>query len=452
MLFSAFALLVCFIALSRYRYFIRSPMSLLPLKNTASITAALIGEPKPAGQYYAVNCRVRAVYDKRGNKFSAHGNAKIFFPRALIEQNLSGGISLIASNNNDDDSDCRIFASGVVLKAAVRYAANENGLDCFFAEKDLPQFLAWNSPLEHIRGTLRFHLMRLLFSWGNAGALLLALIAADKNFLAPEVHTAFITCGLAHVLALSGMHISIVSTASRKISGGIFSKKLTDIISLIAIIMFVWFAGESPSLTRALGMAAILICTRLITVKISVMSAMSLMFVLHLLFKPEDALSISFMLSYGALAGILLFGEALNTIAAGKAPPYILQSFTASFGAQMFTLPIIAFTLKRVSLIGLLSSSLISPLIGWFLIFGLLAVFLSAVCVPLAPILGILLNYFYNGIMQVVNVFAGIFNFTVQDTAAAMLFVIVPIFLGILCMYFQNKIVIRRAACAKSAL
>lgn len=454
------AFFICFLALSRYNYFVMPIRSLLSVKNAEELTVELTGEAKPAGKYYGISCRVLSLHDKNGNSFSARGNANIFFPKSVIDQNLSGGLSLIRSTNtrhangltNRNYDDCRIFVSGIVLRTKARYSKAEKGLDCFFADKKLPYFIRWSSPIKQFRGLLRFNLMRLLFSWGAAGALLLALISADKNFLVSDVNNAFVNCGLAHVLALSGMHVSIVSGTSKKLTERFFSTKISSIISLLCIFIFVFFAGSAPSLNRALGMATILILTRLLHIRISVFSAMSAMFLLHILVKPYEALSVSFMLSYGALAGILLFAEALHTIGEGKIPHSILSSFTASFGAQAFTLPIIAFTIKKCSLIGLVSSSLISPLIGYFLILGLSFIFISMLFTKLSVLLGLLLNYFYNFIMLFVNLFAGFFTFAIADNFTAIACVIVPIAFGLTCMYFQNKINSRRDFLAKSTL
>lgn len=455
LLFSAVGSFVAFFALAKLASFIRTPVSLLDLKYAKKVKLELRSEPKPASKFYALDAKLLEVQDKNGNAFSAKGNVKIFFPKAIIEQNLSGGISLVkeegVSGNvfhdkaGNTDTPCRVFASGVILEAKGNYVNNKDDMDVFFAETSVPKFISWNSEVSRIRGILRFKLMRLLFSWGNAGALLLALISADKNFLASEVNNAFISCGLAHVLALSGMHVSIVSGSSEKLFSKIFGTRLNSLISILAICIFVWFAGAAPSLNRALGMALILIIGKILGVRISVFSAMNFMFLIHLLVKPYEAIALSFLLSYGALAGILTFGEALNTIGQGKVPDGILTSFSASFGAQAFTLPIIAFTIKRVTLIGLLSSSIVSPLIGWFLIMGLSFVFASMLVWNFAQIFGIVLNWFYDIIMFIVNFFAGFFTFLIDDIFTAMLYVIVPIMLGLVCIYFQNKILTGRA-------
>lgn len=239
LVWSAVGLVLAFAALARLEAFVKTE-ALLPFQQIASITAELTGEPKPSLKYFSVDCVLKEVQDSRGSRFSASGNAKIFLPKAVVEQNLSGGISLVKakrifSQSGEDSAEgavCTVFASGATVNLRAKYSQSEGGVACFFAENELPAFLGWHSPIARFRGTLRFQVMRLLFSWGAAGALLLALISADKNFLAPAVSTAFTDCGLAHVLALSGMHVSIVSGASEKLFKPFAGKKATGFISL----------------------------------------------------------------------------------------------------------------------------------------------------------------------------------------------------------------------------
>ena len=91
-----------------------------------------------------------------------------------------------------------------------------------------------------------------MYMWGNAGGLLLALLSSSKEYTSFEFSNAFRLAGLSHILALSGMHVSIFSTLTEKSFFKIFGKNKTNFLSLIIVLLFVWFAGIAPSLTRAM--------------------------------------------------------------------------------------------------------------------------------------------------------------------------------------------------------
>ncbi len=426
-------------------------VTLADTSKVTHITAELVSEPKPTGKYYKISAKIISCgYITREN-YSGFGNINLFFPKEVVDQNLAGGISKIKSYAGDD---CRIFVRGVVLKARGRFSSSEKykGVQAFFAYPELPKFKRWKSSFASFRGHLRFNLMRLLYSWGSAGALLLALLAADRNFLCDDIRLIFINCGLAHVLALSGMHVSIIGSSGSKTGKLFFGKKIAVKISLIAILFFVWFAGSAPSLNRAIGMAVILIFGRALGLKPKTISVMLFMLIIHLLIKPADALTLGFMLSYAALAGILLFAKAITTILEGKFPKAIISSFAASIGAQSFTAPIITFFIGRIAVIGIIASSIISPMIALYLIVGIIFIFLSMLLPIIAFALGKILNIMFNCIFACIKFFAVVTPLQPQTLFASICFALIPIFFGIICMKYAHNIFIERLAFAKNTL
>lgn len=436
--------------LSLYRY--KAPVKTLArLSNISRMVIELASEPKPAGSTFVVDAVVKSVAQDERVSFSATGHISVFFPKAVIEQTLAGGISTVKQRSNEHTS--RLFVRGAIMEVKIKPVKkgtdNEiehtgEHIDTFFADSSMPRFIGWTSPVAKVRGHFRFAIMRLLYSWGACGALLLALVSADKSFLSPDVYNSFIDCGLAHVLALSGMHISLVNQASQTLTKWLPSRILGQAVSLVCMALFVWFAGSSPSLNRALGMAFIATIGRLLRLPVNIFNVVSAMFIIHILFLPHEALTLSFMLSYGALVGILVFGEALNTMLDGKVPPILASSFSASFGAQAFTIPIISFTIKRITLVGLISSTIVSPLIGIFLLFGFVGIFSSLAFPTLSPLFNVLLNYAYNIILGIVRFFEGFFVFDISNGTTALAYSAISIMLGCACIYCKKNILNRR--------
>ena len=59
------------------------------------------------------------------------------------------------------------------------------------------------------RALCRLYFKRMMFAWGSAGGLLLALLCGARDFTESETADAFRMAGLSHILALSGMHLSL---------------------------------------------------------------------------------------------------------------------------------------------------------------------------------------------------------------------------------------------------
>ncbi|UTC77716.1 ComEC/Rec2 family competence protein [Treponema sp. OMZ 799] len=428
------------LAVLRLFFLSAEPFSLAELDKVESIRAELTGEAYPAGEkYYAASARLISFSYKNGAKFSARGNIKIFFPSELVLQNNAYGISSYKAGSRKEA--LTNFSKGVIFETAGRFGAKKNGLSplAFFGDKSVPEFLGWRSAVLKLRAFLRFYLMRLLSGWGSAGALLLALLSANRDFLILPVSEAFKNAGLAHVLALSGMHVSLVSLTALQM-GSIFGKKSLAIkFSLVSIILFVWFAGAAPSLNRALGMMILIIIGKSLGLQPPMISVLCTMLIFHIAVKPDEALSLGFMLSYGALAGILVFGSAVYDILNGKIPPKILGSFSASVGAQTFTAPIVISKIGVLAPIGIIASIVVSPLISAFLILGLAAIFISILFPFTGFIFSYLLNGFYDFIFFIIQIFA-LFPLMTADTFFdSLAFALLPFTAGIISMFYSDR-------------
>ena len=215
-------------------------------------------------------------------------------------------------------------------------------------------------------------------------------------------------------------------------------KSLAVKFSLVSIILFVWFAGAAPSLNRALGMMILIIIGKSLGLQPPMISVLCTMLIFHIAVKPDDALSLGFMLSYGALAGILIFGSAVFDILNGKIPPKILGSFSASIGAQTFTAPIVISKIGILAPIGIIASVIVSPLISAFLILGLGAIFISLLFPFAGFIFSYFLNAFYDLIFFIIRIFALFPLMTADSFFYSLSFAILPFMAGLMCMFYAD--------------
>lgn len=400
----------------------RPPQTLASLPTVRTLIAELTGEPVPAGSdYYRIPVKLIACSTGRNEQFSASGSVQLFVPAVLVRGTYSGGITRIGRAEQSEKTipllrgtaafadylqnpqECRFYVRG--MKLAVQGKFGKTGT-VFYARPVQPVFLGWNSPLSRLRAFFRFAFMRMLYGWGEAGGLLLALLAADKAFLPAECIAAFRNAGLAHILALSGMHLSLIGTAALQ-GGRIFGHKSRAAwFSLAAVFLFVWFAGSAPSLNRALGMVCIAAAGRALGLKPPPLSVLCAMLTVHIAIAGAEAITLGFMLSYGACAGIIIFGEACARFMAGKIPPSFAGSISASVGAQLFTAPIVIFAIGNIAAAGVIASCVVSPLVSVFLIAGLICIPLALIFPFTSPLLGYGLNAAYRIIFALADFFA----------------------------------------------
>lgn len=436
----------------------RPPQTLASLPTVRTLIAELTGEPVPAGaDYYRIPVKLIACSTGRNEQFSASGAVQLLVPAALVRGTYSGGITRIGEAEQSEaaapllsstavfaealqnQQECRFYVCG--MKLAVQGKFGKTGT-VFYARQVQPVFLGWNSPLNRLRAFFRFAFMRMLYGWGEAGGLLLALLAADKAFLPAECIAAFRNAGLAHILALSGMHLSLIGTAALQ-GGRLFGHKSRAAwFSLAAVFLFVWFAGPAPSLNRALGMVCIAAAGRALGLKPPPLSVLCAMLTVHIAIAGSEAITLGFMLSYGACAGIIIFGDACVRLMAGKIPPALAGSISASVGAQLFTAPIVISAIGNIAAAGVIASCVVSPLVSVFLIAGLICIPLALIFPFSSPLLGYGLNAAYRIIFTAADFFARLPVIAPESGMQRVIFSAAAFAVGVCCVvlaYVQRK-------------
>lgn len=203
----------------------------------------------------------------------------------------------------------------------------------------------------------------------------------------PSFYNEIKTVGLLHLVVLSGTNITLLGTFIGTITSH-FGKRLSLLITVLMIIMFIVFVGPKAPIVRA-GIMGILTYVAILTGrKNTALYSVILSLIFIGVFRPAWLTSISLQLSYGATVGMIIFGKTSS-----KNP--IIQNLRTTMAAQIFTTPLIFIYFKQVSLISPIANLLVAPMVTPLMIFG----FLTAVLGKVNFYLGILFSYFCYGIL-----------------------------------------------------
>jgi len=227
---------------------------------------------------------------------------------------------------------------------------------------------------------------------GKAGALAQALLLGVKDELDNEFKELFQAAGCAHLLALSGQHLSIicglVSLLGRRI---IRKEKMVRRLSLAFAWFFVWLAGPGPSLLRSVFMLSCAEIAREIDRPQSGFAILSLAAILLALFSPSSINSLSSIYSFSAMAGLMAFGSRFLIILRHWLPDWLARAFSASFAAVCGTAPVSLLTFGTFIPAGIFAATAAAPVMLVFmwiaLVGGLIAVPLAFVSRITAPLL-----------------------------------------------------------------
>ena len=209
-----------------------------------------------------------------------------------------------------------------------------------------------------------------------------------------DLREIFAASGLAHILALSGLHVGILVLALGWALRPFGLRRYPLIILLI--IGFVFLVGFSPSVTRAALMTiAALLSLWLGGGRIAAWPSLALSALILLVWQPSWLFDISFQLSYLAVMGLLLFAGPLSKPILGDKPdlpfwhwkPLLVLSGIVSISAQLSTLPLIASSFGSLPLLSPLVNILAIPLASVLVPLGFLAGLLGLFFVPLAKLI-----------------------------------------------------------------
>lgn len=218
-----------------------------------------------------------------------------------------------------------------------------------------------------------------------------AVVTGNRDALSDGFTTSLQRSGLAHAVAVSGMHISFLAGLIFTLSGRY--KRRTALVLLPVLTLFALAAGATPSVIRAVVMQSLFILAPLLSRESDTPTNLAFALLLLLLQNPYAAASVSLQLSFTSVAGIVLFSGRMFRAGWEKLPwkngavRFVWASVTTSLGALAFTTPLLAYYFGAVSLIAPLSNLLSLWAVSLVFLGGLC----SGVLTLLVPALGTLL-------------------------------------------------------------
>ena len=253
--------------------------------------------------------------------------------------------------------------------------------------------------------------------FGEQSGLASALLLGIKTDLDQESTQDFQTAGIAHVLAVSGLHVGILAAFLLLITKPFHLSPAARLLVLtFVLLMYCALLDFRPSVLRASVLFIILLSGRLLKRRADPLTSLAAAFLIILLIRPLDLFSLGFQLSFLAVLGIITLGDnfsaSLRRFAWFLRLPKLLQNALLAYGttlaASLATFIPLSNMFHRVSLIGLLISPIAIVMIS-LLMAGFLGVLLvSLVHLPSALLAAAPLKLLTQHFFAVVTYFAGL--------------------------------------------
>lgn len=232
---------------------------------------------------------------------------------------------------------------------------------------------------------------------GDVLGALAAMVLGDKQALTPELRHIYSMTGATHVLALSGLHLSIIYVLLSLLVVNRRWRFVSQLFLILSIWTYVLITGLSTSLVRA---ALMLSLYALFSVghreKMSV-NVLSLAAIVLLILNPYSLFDVSFQLSFMAVLAIVMAVPRMDDLMGRERLSHhpfgnkLWHLLTVSLAAQMGVAPLVAYYFGVFPLCFLLVNVLVIPLVTMIL-YGALLMLLIPVLAPVVLAMVSMLN------------------------------------------------------------
>ncbi|MCL2805311.1 MAG: ComEC/Rec2 family competence protein [Treponema sp.] len=341
-------------------------------------------------------------------------------PRALASGTIMASVSLQRSSIQNRQENARVSSKGVItvffppessqrlrefgrgtrIFAEGALRSNEHGWSfsavSLHIVKPAPQY-------ERMRTGIRLNLLN-RFDGKTWGGLALALLVGIRDNLDNNLTAVYRGAGLSYILALSGMHLAVITALISFLLKRPLGLKAASITGAVIISLYCLLVGPMPSLNRSAIMYLLGVLALLGSLPKNSMSILSLSFLIQIIITPAAGNSLSFILSYLALLGILITSRQISSLLGGIIPDIVLQPLSLSCGAFLATAGVCSYFFGMIAPVGILAGLVIVPLTTVFMVGSILWLVLDLF--SLSFILSYPLSWIYR-LMELTSSLAG---------------------------------------------
>ena len=277
-------------------------------------------------------------------------------------------------------------------------------------------------------------------------AIMKAMLFGNKGEIDSETKELFTKNGIAHILAISGLHISFLAMSLYKLLRKFGIKlRISAIISEILIILYGVMVGFPISAFRAIFMFSLFLLSRVIKRTYDMLTAMSLALIILIITYPPGLYDTGLIMSFMAVLGVGFFADSyLRNI--WKVPD-ILQSVFVSLWISLCSLPVMAVSYYEVPIYSLALNLLVIPLMSLLLTCGVILVLCPLSSFVSAKIIELILSSYKGACVVLENSGIGRVNIGAPKKMQVVVYyilLVLAVWWPVIYMKFREKGICRR--------
>ncbi len=248
-----------------------------------------------------------------------------------------------------------------------------------------------------------------------------AILLGDKSNLSQDIYQLFQKNGIAHIIAISGLHVSFLGIAIYKLLKKCGFGFLTCFtISLLFLAIYAALTGNGVSARRAVFMCVVQMGASILGRTYDTLSALALSAMIFLAENKYSCFYSGFLMSFLAILGILVVVPSLNAMILPVMDKkiekieqknqrifnyiasflrFITTSFIGSLGITLFMMPLLLYYYFEIPLYSVFLNMIVIPFMSLLLFCGVAALLISYICMPVGVFLMGTVHYILKGYM-----------------------------------------------------
>ena len=313
------------------------------------------------------------------------GSYRVYLADATLDGvPISGRLRLFADFSTPPAYGQVVSAYASVVPSAEKYRLNDRYRAVFavaFAKGEVD--VVWQSPPDAYGWLLKLREEignRIALLFPNAPGEAKGMILGDVSDIDDEMLTAFRNTGIAHLLSVSGLHVSLLAVAFSLL----FRRNAWVRFTAVALFCALYAAitAFSPPVVRSCIMLLVGLLAFPLRRRLDAVSSLAASFVLILLYSPYSLWNAGFQLSYVAVLSMILLAPLVqrSLMRLGSSAAGLIG---ASVAVVIGTLPTSCYFFQQAQLLSIVTNLFVIPISGVFLIPAFIGVVLSYLSLPL---------------------------------------------------------------------
>ncbi len=282
----------------------------------------------------------------------------------------------------------------------------------------------------------------------NNAAFIRGQLLAERNNIEYDTRVEFINSGVAHILAVSGLHVGFIVLIILVLFGR-FNLYLRSALMLTGLAAFMIITNSPASVIRASIMAGVIVVGFVSNRSSNIFNSLAVAALIILLLKPEQLFDAGFQLSFSAVLSIAVIYPVFQKIINSSEIKFkiiknILLYAGVSISAQIGTMPVTLSYFGKLSLVSLFTNLIVIPLDGIIVALSILTLIIN-VAAPVLAFYYASINGLLTSLIYLVIHFAGTFryaflwvrDFSLQDSLIFYFLLLLVLFS---IKYFRSKL------------